>query len=173
MFPHESPGILTTIYRHLFIIQSYQPDRLPQQKEWLKDNDKKQWEDQGSEFRSILDHPVKPNDVRFNEYGIFFTSAGHGSLIEYPNAKGLQGIASKMYADGNIISVVCHGGAIFPGVMDSLTVKSIIAGKKVTGFTTQGEAEEGVLDTVKSWSRPTIENAAEQAGAIYVAPPEP
>lgn len=59
----------------------------------------------------------------------------------------------------------CHGGAIFPGIIDPSTGKSIIAGKKVTGFTTKGEEEEGVLDTIKSWHRPTIEAAAADAGA--------
>jgi hypothetical protein len=59
----------------------------------------------------------------------------------------------------------CHGGAIFPGIIDSKTGKSIISGKKVTGFTTKGEEEEGVLDTIKSWNRPTIEAAAANAGA--------
>ena len=70
-----------------------------------------------------------------------------------------------MYSKGDIISSVCHGGAIFPGVIDESTGKSIIAGRKVTGFTTQGEIEEGVLDTIKSWDRPTIEAAAGSAGA--------
>ena len=59
----------------------------------------------------------------------------------------------------------CHGGAIFPGIIDPSTGKSIISGKKVTGFTTQGEKEENVLDTIKSWKRRTIEMAAASAGA--------
>ena len=78
---------------------------------------------------------------------------------------GLQAIAASMYSKGDIISAVCHGGAIFPGIIDKATGKSIISGKEVTGFTTQGEIEEGVLDTIKSWDRPTIEAAAGTAGA--------
>ena len=70
-----------------------------------------------------------------------------------------------MYSKGDIISSVCHGGAIFPGILDEPTGKSIISGREVTGFTTQGEIEEGVLDTIKSWNRPTIEAAAGSAGA--------
>jgi putative intracellular protease/amidase len=70
-----------------------------------------------------------------------------------------------MYSRGDIISAVCHGGAIFPGIIDKSTGKSIIDGKEVTGFTTQGEEEEGVLDTIKSWKRPTIESSAGAAGA--------
>jgi putative intracellular protease/amidase len=70
-----------------------------------------------------------------------------------------------MYSRGDIISAVCHGGAIFPGIIDKETGRSIIAGKEVTGFTTQGEIEEGILDTIKSWTRPTIEATAGSAGA--------
>jgi putative intracellular protease/amidase len=55
----------------------------------------------------------------------------------------LQTIASNIYAAGGIVSAVCHGGAIFPGIIDKQTEKSVIAGKKVTGFTTRGEEEEG------------------------------
>ena len=152
---------------------SYQADWLSQQKEWLKEEDRKIWEDPNSEFRSKLDHILKPGDVNSEKYGLFFASAGHASLIDYPNAKGLQSIASQMYTEGGIISAVCHGGAIFPGIIDSKTGKSIISGKKVTGFTTKGEEEEGVLDTIISWKRPTIEKAAADAGATYVAPPGP
>ncbi|KAG4444356.1 hypothetical protein IFR05_000121 [Cadophora sp. M221] len=58
-------------------------------------------------------------------------------------------------------------------VWEDHSSKSIIAGKKVTGFTTKGEEEEGVLETIQSWKRPTIEMAAKSAGATYVAPPGP
>lgn len=44
--------------------------------------------------------------AHISQYGLFFASAGHASLIDYPNAKGLQAIASKMYSDGAIISAV-------------------------------------------------------------------
>ena len=40
------------------------------------------------------------------QYGLFFASAGHASLIDYPDAKGLQQIAADIYADGGIVSAV-------------------------------------------------------------------
>lgn len=67
--------------------------------------------------------------------------------------------------DQRLPVISCHGGAIFPGIIDPATSKSVISGKKVTGFTTKGEEEEGVLDTIKSWKRPTIEASAADAGA--------
>jgi hypothetical protein len=44
--------------------------------------------------------------LELDQYGLFFASAGHASLIDYPDAKGLQSIASKMNTNGSIISAV-------------------------------------------------------------------
>ncbi|KAE8140539.1 class I glutamine amidotransferase-like protein [Aspergillus pseudotamarii] len=152
---------------------TYQPDWLSQQEDWLPQEDRAVWEDHSSEFRSKLDKLLKPSDINPDNYGLFFASAGHASLIDYPGAKGLQSIAAKVYTDGGIVSAVCHGGAIFPGIIDPSTGKSVISGRKVTGFTTRGEEEEGVLDTIKSWNRPTIEASAASCGATYVSPNGP
>ncbi|OOF95040.1 hypothetical protein ASPCADRAFT_130601 [Aspergillus carbonarius ITEM 5010] len=152
---------------------TYQPDWLSQQKEWLPEEDRKVWEDHSSEFRSKLDKLLQPSDIQADSYGLFFASAGHASLIDYPDAKGLQTIASKIYINGGIVSAVCHGGAIFPGILDPRTGKSIIDGRKVTGFTTRGEEEEGVLETIQKWNRPTIEASAASSGATYVSPAGP
>ncbi len=67
---------------------TYQPDWLSQQSDWLKDQDKKDWEDTNSDFRKALDKGYKPGDLDPDTYGIFFASAGHASLIDYPDAKG-------------------------------------------------------------------------------------
>ncbi|KAF2130620.1 class I glutamine amidotransferase-like protein [Dothidotthia symphoricarpi CBS 119687] len=153
---------------------TYQPDWLSQQKDWLPEEDRKVYEDHSSEFRTKLDKLLKPSDISSKDYGLFFASAGHASLIDYPEATGLQSLAADIYAKNTgILSAVCHGGAIFPGVLDPETKKPIISGKRVTGFTTRGEEEEGVLDTIKSWNRPTIEASAADAGAQYISPPGP
>ena len=46
---------------------SYQADWLSQQKEWLKDDERKVWEDHSSEFRGKLDKLLKPADVKWEE----------------------------------------------------------------------------------------------------------
>lgn len=152
---------------------TYHVDWLSETEDWLKGDDKEAWEGKKGEFRKKLDGLVKAGDVDPDQYGIFFASAGHASLIDYPEATQLHRVASKVYSDNGIVSAVCHGGAIFPGVMNPVTTLPIIQGKRVTGFTTKGEEEEGVLDTIKSWNRPTIEKSAADAGATYVSPPGP
>jgi hypothetical protein len=59
----------------------------------------------------------------------------------------------------------CHGEAIFPGVVDLATGKSIIAGKTITGFTTQAESDMHIMDVIRSWNEPLIDEWAEKLGA--------
>lgn len=152
---------------------SYSPDWLSLTPDFLPEEDRKIYEDKNSEFRQKLDHLLKPSDVTDpTKYGVFFASAGHATLIDYPTATGLHKIGTAIYNNGGIISAVCHGGAIFPGMKDDKGVP-LISGKKVTGFTTQGEEEEGVLPIIESWNAETIEKSAASCGATYVAPPGP
>lgn len=59
----------------------------------------------------------------------------------------------------------CHGEAIFPGIIDSTTGKSVIAGKTITGFTTQAEYDMHVMDPIRSWGEPLVDEWAEKLGA--------
>ena len=68
---------------------TYQADWLSQQDKFLSGEDKKTWENTNSEFRKALDRGYKPGDLNPDRYGIFFASAGHASLIDYPDAKGM------------------------------------------------------------------------------------
>jgi D-lactate dehydratase len=86
-------------------------------------------------------------------------------LIDYPHAKGLQKIATEVYANGGIVSAVCHGEAIFPGVVDTKTGEPIIKGKTITGFTTEAEYDMHLMDAINSWKEPLIDQWAEKLGA--------
>lgn len=59
----------------------------------------------------------------------------------------------------------CHGPAVFTGIIDPSTGKSIINGKRITGFTDRGENEENIMGIIKSWGHPTVEEAAAICGA--------
>lgn len=108
------------------------------------------------------------------QYGLFFASAGHASLIDYPDATGLQAIATNIYyRNAGVMSAVCHGGAIFLGLHDPASKEPMIKGKRVTGFTNLGEEQEGILDVIKSWDKLTIEAGAAACGAQYIPPPGP
>lgn len=113
---------------------------------------------------------MKASEVKKDEYGVFFASAGHAALYDYPSATGLQSIAADIWDRGGIVSAVCHGPAIMPGIVDSKTGKSIIAGKTVTGFTIEGELIFAILDKLRSDGVVPIVEAVTAVGAEYSSP---
>ncbi len=113
---------------------------------------------------------MKASDLKKNEYGLFFASAGHAALYDYPDARGLQAAAEDVWNRGGILAAVCHGPVLFPGVMDAKTGKSVIAGKTVTGFTVEGEMVLGVIDRLKSDKVVMVPEAVSKAAAEYSSP---
>jgi putative intracellular protease/amidase len=87
--------------------------------------------------KSVFENPKHPFNVKLNsrlkkasylkkeEYGLFFASAGHAALYDYPTARGLQSIAVDVWGRGGIIAAICHGPVILPGIIDSKTGKSL------------------------------------------------
>jgi len=144
---------------------SYTPDWLSQTKDFLNGDDLTTWEDTGSDFRRQLDNMTKAADLDGSKYGIFFASAGHAALIDYPTAKSLQKIAVQVWDNGGIVSSVCHGPAIFDNLIDPVTSEPLIKGKTITGFTTQAEVEMGLMDELKGWDRLLVDEVAAKMGA--------
>jgi len=130
--------------------------------------------DPASPLNKLLANSVKKaSDVKAEDYGMFFASAGFATVYDYPKAKALQAVAENVWERGGVIAAVCHGGAIFPGIKDAATGKSIAADKKVTGFSTEADKLAGVLDKIHADGVMTTEESAVSAGANYVAPPSP
>ena len=67
--------------------------------------------------------------------------------------------------DLTILANRCHGEAIYPGIIDPKTGKSIIAGREITGFTTEAEYDMHVMEPIRSWGEPLIDEWAEKLGA--------
>jgi D-lactate dehydratase len=109
----------------------------------------------------------KASDLKKGVYGVFFASAGHSALYDYPTAKGLQAIASDIWDRGGVVGTVCHGPAILPGVIDSKTGKTIIEGKTVTGFTIEGELIFRILDRLRADKVVPVVEAVTAVGAYY------
>lgn len=142
--------------------------------DFLNEEDKKIYQDPKHPFNVALNqHLHKAKDLDPKKYSLFFASAGHATLYDYPTARGLQSIAEDIYQRGGIVAAVCHGPAILPGIKDLNTGKSIIDGKTVTGFTDLGEEQLQIMDKIKSDKVPTIQEAAASVNAKYVAPPQP
>lgn len=147
---------------------TYTPDWLSQQPDFLAGDDLKAWEDKTSAFRQKIDNMPKAADLDTSRYGLFYASAGHAALIDYPTASGLQAVATQVWANGGVVASVCHGPAIFANVLDTATGAPLIQGKKITGFTSEAEDVMGLTAELKSWGQPLVEELAEKLGAEYV-----
>jgi D-lactate dehydratase len=138
---------------------------------FLAGSDKAVYNNAKSPFQVKLNsHLKKASDVKKEDYGVFFASAGHAALYDYPTASALQAAAADVWHRGGIVAAVCHGPAIMPGVIDSKTGKSIVEGRTVTGFTIEGELIFAILDKIRADRVVPIEEAVTKAGAHYSSP---
>ena len=138
---------------------------------FLAGSDKAVHDNLDSPFMSKLtSRCMKASDVISGDYGLFFASAGHAALYDYPTAKGLQAIVLDIWSRGGIVGAVCHGPVLLPPIIDPKTGRSILAGKTVTGFTTEGEMVLSILPRLKADGVGTVLDAVSKAGADYSSP---
>jgi putative intracellular protease/amidase len=151
----------------------YVPDWLAQQPDFLNGEDLATWNDVNSEFRRKLDSMPKASDLLASgvKYGVFFASAGHAALLDFPTARNLQAMAEQVWADGGIVASVCHGPAIFADVKDTATGEPIIKGKTINGFTTQAEIDMSIMHVLQTWGQELVEDMAARLGATCSFPP--
>jgi putative intracellular protease/amidase len=149
---------------------TYTPDWLSQQPDFLNGNDLATWNNTDSEFRKKLDNMPKASELDGSKYGLFYASAGHAALIDYPTAASLQKIAEKVWANGGVVSSVCHGPAIFANLLDTTTGEPLIKGKTITGFTTEAENTMKIMDELRSWNSEMVEEVAARLGATCKYP---
>ncbi|SCU83680.1 LADA_0C12904g1_1 [Lachancea dasiensis] len=138
--------------------------------DFLNGRDLEVFEDPSSKFNMAMANVKRASDLRPEDYSIFFASAGHATLYDYPKAGGLHVLASKIYANGGVVAAVCHGPAIFEGLMDESTGKHIIQGKSITGFTDVGEKMLDVDSIMEADKLHSIEDVARICGAKYLPP---
>jgi putative intracellular protease/amidase len=144
---------------------SYTADWLSQQPDFLNGEDLDIWNNVSSEFRKKLDNMPNASELDGSKYGLFFASAGHASLIDYPTASALQNIAEQVWANGGVVASVCHGPAIFANMLDRSTGQPIIKGKKITGFTTEAENTMGIMTELRGLGAEMVEELSERLGA--------
>ncbi|KAK1532014.1 IgE-binging protein [Colletotrichum paranaense] len=144
---------------------TYTPDWLSTQPDFLNGEDLDIWNNAKSEFRMKLDNMTKAADLDGNAYGLFYASAGHAALIDYPTASSLQRIAAQVWANGGVVSSVCHGPALFANLIDHSTNEPLIKNKRITGFTTEAESSMGIMDELRSWGAEMVEETAIRLGA--------
>lgn len=144
---------------------SYYPDALSLTEGFLNGEDLKVYEDTDSEFRKKLDNMPKASDLNPSDYGLFYASAGHAALIDYPTATNLQRVATDVWSRGGVVASVCHGPVIFANIFDEATGDLLVKGKRIAGFTSEGEDVLGLSAQLKTWDKELVEELAERVGA--------
>ncbi len=153
---------------------TYGLDDLSLTSQFLAGDDKAIFENPKHPFNVKLKSGLKrASDLKKGEYGLFFASAGHAALYDYPTARVLQSIATDVWDRGGVVAAVCHGPVILPGVIDSRTGRSIIEKKTVTGFTIEGEVILEVMDKLNSDKVPPVVDAVRKVEADYSSPMHP
>ncbi|PYH49283.1 class I glutamine amidotransferase-like protein [Aspergillus saccharolyticus JOP 1030-1] len=146
----------------------YTPDWLSQQPDFLNGEDLAIWNDTNSDFRRKLDNMRPAAELLdTNTYGLFYASAGHAALIDYPRARALQSIGERVWADGGVVASVCHGPAIFANMRDQATGAPIIQGRRIAGFTTEAEETMGIMGELRGLGTEMVEELAQRLGAKY------
>lgn len=148
-------------------------DELSISEDYLTGEDRAIFEDPSSDYNLHLKNIKKASDVNSKDYDIFFASAGHGTLYDYPKAKYLQKIITDIYNNSGVVSTVCRGAIIFENLIDPKTNEPLIKGKKITGFTDIGEEILGVTEIRKKDNLPSVKQVAEKEGGVYIEPEGP
>lgn len=99
-----------------------------------------------SDFLNKLSTTLSADAINPDDYDAIYYAGGHGVMWDFPEDEKLQSIASKIHANGGVVSAVCHG------VVALLNIKNaegnyLIADTKVTGFANTEEIAVG-LDKV-------------------------
>ncbi|MFT4823438.1 MAG: putative intracellular protease/amidase [Halioglobus sp.] len=87
------------------------------------------------------------SDVDATGYDGIFLAGGHGAMWDLPESAALATLLGEFNSAGKVISAVCHGPAGLLSAKD-VTGSSILAGKKLTGFSNEEEVMTGLDSTV-------------------------
>ncbi|MFY0744276.1 type 1 glutamine amidotransferase domain-containing protein [Solibacillus silvestris] len=116
-----------------------------------------------TDFLNKLSNTLPVDSINPNDYAAIYYAGGHGVMWDFAEDENLQNIASTIYANGGVVSAVCHG------VVGLLNIKNgdgeyLIKDTKVTGFTNTEEMAVG-LDKVVPF---LTEDELVRKGANYV-----
>jgi putative intracellular protease/amidase len=101
-----------------------------------------------------------------SRYAAIFFAGGHGTMWDFPEDPGFQGVAARIYEAGGVVAAVCHGPAALVNVKLS-DGSFLVAGKSVSAFT--NEEERAVkLDRVVPF---LLETRLVERGARHVPAP--
>lgn len=109
----------------------------------------------------------KIDRVTFKGYSAVFLPGGHGTMWDLPMSTKLTDLLSTAWAEGKVISAVCHGPAGLVNVKDA-NGHPLVAGRSVAAFTNSEEAAAGLTEKVPF----LLETRIRGLGANYQSGPD-
>lgn len=109
-----------------------------------------------------LKNTISLSNINPKLYKAIIFAGGHGAMWDFPNSKALNRVTADIYEAGGVVAAVCHGPAALVNVKLS-NGKSLVTGKKVTGFSNE---EESVVKLTKVMPF-LLETKLKERGAIF------
>jgi len=120
------------------------------------DEQKEQWKDAIAELEDT--RPLE--EIWEDGFVGVFVPGGHGAMFDMPDNPLVAGVLERTWAQGGVISAVCHGPAALVGVRDENGVP-LVKDRRVSCFTNEEEREVG-LDEVMPF---LLESRLQELGA--------
>jgi putative intracellular protease/amidase len=114
-----------------------------------------------------LGDSVPVDTLRAESFDAVFLPGGHGTMWDLPEDAGLVRLLEAAWAQGKIVSAVCHGPAGLVNVRDR-EGRPIVAGRRVSSFTDSEERAVGLADAVPF----LLETRLVELGAIFEGAPD-
>lgn len=113
------------------------------------------------EAQAVLKSTLILKTVTADDFDAVFYPGGHGPLWDLSQDAHSVALIEAMLASHKPVSAVCHA----PGVLRNakLNGRSVVAGKKVTGFTNTEEQAAGLTDIVPF----LVEDMLKERGGLY------
>lgn len=115
-----------------------------------------------AETQKVLSQTIKLSEVNHKDFDAVFFPGGHGPLWDLAEDKDSIALIENFYKYNKIIAAVCHAPAIFKHTKTA-NGKSLVDGKKVTGFTNTEEEAVQLTNVVPF----LVEDMLKENGAIY------
>lgn len=113
-------------------------------------------------FKNRLNHTLKPSDVKSSDYKAIYFTGGHGVMWDFPNNPELAALGEQIYAQGGVVSAVCHGVAGILALKDEQGAP-LISNRKITGFSNREEFLSGMKKQVPFF----LEDQLKSKGSKY------
>jgi putative intracellular protease/amidase len=117
------------------------------------------------ELKQYVENSLSVKDVP-GSYDALYVPGGHGIMFDGPVDEAFIALGEKFWAEGKIVSSVCHGPAGLVA-MKAPDGTSIIKGKKVCGFSNAEEEAVGKTDNVPF----LLEDKLKELGGHYEVGP--